>query len=272
MDEAEAGIEAAQRDHAVRANAKSQWNGFPAEMDRATFDAEHMRRLRAGEMVDADRGFLEGAWSGARGLGDIAAHVVTGEGFTEGMRSQYERRRDDAWGQYQLVTGAQRAGVGESIGGGADSGATFGFSDEIAAGLGSLFDGRTYQEHVAARRHVADQRRLSNPGAYLGGEVLGAVPTVFIPVGGAAANAARAGQGARGAMIAGGQAGAVTGGLTGAGETTPAIRSNASTGPPSGPLRGGLGGALLSGAGRDGRARRGEDQESGEELLGPRPS
>ncbi|WP_179381732.1 hypothetical protein [Jannaschia marina] len=248
MDEAEAGIEAAQRDHAVRANAKSQWKGFPAGMDRAAFDAEHERRLNAGEMVEADRGYFEGAWSGARGLGDIAAHVATGEGLRAGALSQYHRRRDDAWNQYRLVTGAQRASVGESIGGGADSSATFGFSDEIAAGLGSLFDGRTYQEHVAARRHVADQRRLSNPGAYLGGEVLGAIPTVFIPVGGAAGAAARTGQGARGAMIAGGGAGAVTGGLTGAGNDTgtPLERLD---GAALGAATGGLGGALLSGAG-----------------------
>ncbi|MEJ6401252.1 hypothetical protein [Yoonia sp. 2307UL14-13] len=85
------------------------------------------------------------------------------------------------------------------------------------ARLDSLFSDRSYDELVAERRQLNRAQQIANPNWYIGGEIAGAAPTIFVPVGGAAANAARAGQGIRRTVVAGARTGAATGAVSGAG-------------------------------------------------------
>jgi len=64
-------------------------------------------------------------------------NLVSGQGVQGWAESEYERRRSDAWNQYQLATGARTATTGESFGAGVEQGLSFGFGDEIAAGMGA---------------------------------------------------------------------------------------------------------------------------------------
>ncbi len=228
------------------ANAVPDWQGFPAGLSREDFNAQHWHRARNGDFIDADRGFFEGAGSGARGLADLIYHGTFGDGLEGWALSQYTRRQQDAWEQYQLLTGAEAAGRGESFGGGLDQGLTFGFSDEIAAGLGSLLDSRSYSQLVEAQRRIVEQRRISNPGTFIVGEVAGAIPTIFIPVGGASAAAARTGGAA--AIRTGATSGAAFGAVSGVGHDTGGVLDRLD-GAALGAATGGIGGAILAGAG-----------------------
>ncbi|GFE50897.1 hypothetical protein So717_26500 [Roseobacter cerasinus] len=251
MDEAEAQLEQQRRQRALKQNAVSEWRGFDAGLTREAFDAQHWERTRNGDLVTADRGFLGQAARGAGGLGRLPGAIgeaVFGDGLQAAAMDYYEPYRDEAWEQYQLATGARAASSGESFGAAVPQGTTFGFDEEISAGLNSLFDNRSYEEIVTAQRQILRQNQISNPGAFLGGEIVGAIPTVFIPVGGAAANAARAGQGLRGTMLAGGGAGALTGGVSGFGHDEGGFVDRLD-GAGMGAFTGGLGGAVLSGAG-----------------------
>ena len=174
--------------------------------------------------------------------------IKLGGGVKAAIYEYYESYRDEAWQQYQLATGARAATEGESFEGGVPQGLTVGFDEEVSAGLNSLFDERSYEEIIEVQRQILRQRRISNPGAFLGGEVAGALPTVLLPVGGAAASAARSGQGLRGTMIAGGQTGAIAGGVSGFGHSEGGF-VNRLGGAAVGAVSAGMGGALLSGAG-----------------------
>lgn len=230
----------------LMANAVPEWRGFPAGLSREDFNARHWARAQNGDFVDADRGYVEGAWSGARGLADLIYHGTFGEGLEGWALSQYNRRQQDAWEQYQLLTGAEAADKGESFGGGLDQGLTFGFSDEIAAGLGSLLDSRSYTQLVEAQRSIVEQRRISNPGTFVVGEVAGAIPTIFIPVGGASAAAARTGTAA--VVSTGARTGTAFGAVSGFGHDTGGVLDRID-GTALGAATGGIGGAILAGAG-----------------------
>ena len=73
-------------------------------------------------------------------------------------------------------------------------GATFGFSDEIAAGLTAPLTDRTYSEELAANRAVHEAARQVNPGSYLTGELGGAALSTAVPVLGLAGAPGRAGK------------------------------------------------------------------------------
>ena len=219
---------------------------FRLGLTREEFNAQHWERARNGDFIDADRGLWEGASSGARGLGDLIYHGTFGDGLEGWALSQYNRRQQDAWEQYQLLTGAEAASRSESFGGGVDQGLTFGFSDEIAAGLGSLFDSRSYSQLVEAQRRIVEQRRISNPGTFIVGEIAGAIPTIFIPVGGASAAAARTGT--AGVVRTGATHGAAFGAVSGAGHDTGGVLQRLD-GAALGAATGGIGGAVLAGAG-----------------------
>lgn len=228
------------------ASAPPGWRGFAPGLSREAFDSQHRQRLENGDFVDEDRSFLEGSGSGMQGLGNLAWSLVSGQGLRGWAESEYSRRRDDAWSQYQLATGARTASGGESFGAGAEQGVTFGFGDEIAAGLGSLFGDRSYDELIAAQRQTLDLRREANPGYFIAGEVAGAVPTIFVPVG-AAANSAR-GAGALSSAAAGARTGIATGALTGAGHDEGGVVDRLD-GAALGGATGGLAGGVLSGLG-----------------------
>lgn len=248
MNEAEGNIKEMQRQRALESNTVQNWRGFDAGLDKDEFSRQHRTRIENGDFVDEDRGFLGGAASGAQALWDLGGSILSGDSPREWAEKEYARRRDDAWEQYQIATGARAPTGGESFGAAVPQGATFGFDEEIGARLASLFDNRSYEEIVASHRQVLQQHQIANPGAYLGGELVGALPTVFVPVGGAAANAARAGQGASGTMIAGARTGAATGALSGAGHDEGGVIDRLD-GAALGAATGGLAGAVLSGAG-----------------------
>jgi len=114
----------------------------------------------------------------------------------------------------------------ESFGRGAAQGVTFGFGDEMYAGIkgaGSAIGGGsfrdTYNREVEAVRQANTSARQANPLAYIGGEVVGGMA---LPVGvaGTAARGARAAVSLGGRAARGARAGAVAGGAYGFGTAT----------------------------------------------------
>ncbi|WP_341486152.1 glycohydrolase toxin TNT-related protein [Thioclava sp. GXIMD4215] len=91
-----------------------------------------------------------------------------------------------------------------------------------------------------------EAERLSHPNYFLTGEIAGAIPTIFIPVGGAAG--AAAGGGARAMSASGARTGAVLGGISGAGHDEGGVLDRLD-GAAMGAVTGGFAGAVLSGAG-----------------------
>lgn len=128
----------------------------------------------------------------------------------------------------QKATAAPVSGL-EAFGRGAVQGVTFGFGDELYAGVrgaGAALGGGTfrdtYDREVEAVRSANRNARTSNPLAYIGGEVAGGFALPFGAVGTAARGAARAGQAVNSASRAyrGAKAGAAVGGLYGVGTAT----------------------------------------------------
>lgn len=251
MDEAEAKIDDLRREQALQANAVKDWHGIESGLSREDFNKRWIETARNGESVFADRGFASQAGRGASGLSRLPGAVgeaIFGDGVKAAAERFYEPYMDEAWEQYQLVTGARAATGGESFGAGAAQGLTFGFDEEISAGLNSLFDDRSYEELVESQRQIMRQKQISNPGMFMGGEIAGALPTVFVPVGGAAGNAARAGKGIGGAMRSGAATGAGLGTISGAGHDEGGLVDRLD-GAAIGAATGGVAGAVLSGAG-----------------------
>lgn len=91
-------------------------------------------------------------------------------------------------------------------------------------------------------------QEIANPNFYMGGELAGAVPTIFVPVGGAAGRAAQAGKGVSGAVRAEATTGAATGALSGAGHDEGGFVDRLD-GTAIGAATGGVAGAVMSGAG-----------------------
>jgi hypothetical protein len=246
MDAAEEQISEMQRQRALQANARPDWNGIPAGLDEAGFNnAFNQQTMATGQMPPRNPSLLGASAAGWKGIYDL---VTSGFDMTAAQNEFYLDERARSFDEYQMVTGAREASRWESLGGGAGQGVSFGFGDEGMATLDSLFSNRTYEESVAARRQLMEAQRLANPGYYLGGEIAGAIPTVFVPIGGAAANAARAGQTAAGVVRAGATTGMVTGGLSGAGHDEGGIVDRLD-GAALGAASGGVAGALFAGAG-----------------------
>lgn len=103
----------------------------------------------------------------------------------------------------------------ESLGRGALEGLSFGFDDEIGAGISALMGG-DFGQTLAESRRLKSEAREDNPWAYGIGTIGGALPTAVIP-GGAIARGVQGGGRVLQAMKAGAGAGAAYGGLAGAG-------------------------------------------------------
>ncbi|MFK7836656.1 MAG: hypothetical protein AB8B60_10580 [Sulfitobacter sp.] len=243
MDEAEGTLEEMDRARALEANARPDWRGIPGGLDEQGFNDAYDAQTRAngGRFMKPDVGLFEGAFYGYRHLWRSVWN-----GSDEAMRQLYFDDRALSFDEYQLATNAREASRGESFAGGAGQGLTFGFGDEMMAGLTSIFDERSYDQVVSDRRQLMAAERIANPGTFIGGEIAGAIPTIFIPVG-AAANSAR-GAGMGSAMIAGARTGAATGAVSGAGHDEGGIVDRLD-GAAYGALTGGLAGGVLSGAG-----------------------
>ena len=126
---------------------------------------------------------------------------------------------------------------------GARQGVTFGFGDEINAGVRAAGDflggkpfGESYNKRLEHERGLLDQTRRENPKSTLAGEVGGAVlPSLLLPGSSAASLPAAMGKGAA--------AGAATGAAYGFGNAEGGAKERA-----SGAAYGGAAGALFGGA------------------------
>lgn len=113
-------------------------------------------------------------------------------------------------------------------------GATFGFGDEIVAGLKSLIGGGSYRDNLQQMREEMERYRRELPALYGGGEVAGAALTApFIP-GGPLRGSSLLGAAGRGALQ-----GAVAGGLAGAGHAEDDVVGSAARGAVAGSVLGG---------------------------------
>ena len=108
-------------------------------------------------------------------------------------------------------------------------GVTFGFGDEIEAGIRSLGSDRSYDEEVADIRKSISEFRDTNPVAAYGSEIAGSIPTGF----------GLAGLALRGGLKGAAKIGALEGSIYGAGEGE-GVTDTAS----SAAIGAGLGGAL----------------------------
>ncbi|WKV16950.1 hypothetical protein [Microcystis phage MJing1] len=133
-------------------------------------------------------------------------------------------------------------------------GATFGFGDEMVAGIRSLF-GTPYRQALAEERANVAQYRDQNPVLATGLEIAGSVPTLLLPGVGVAGQAGRvaAAGGSRLAQAArtGASLGARQGALQGVGDAeggVGAMAAGAAVGAGVGAGVGALGGAAVEGA------------------------
>ena len=123
-------------------------------------------------------------------------------------------------------------------------GLTFGFSDELEAGLKSTFGGGTFEENLASINLAKTQYEEESPASAIAGQVIGGLPYAAVPFLGVAKYAQMAknlGTAGRATVTTGASAatGALTGALGGAGEAMPEERlAGAKTG---GLFGGGLG-------------------------------
>jgi hypothetical protein len=164
----------------------------------------------------------------------------------------------------ERATRRQQAG-GATVRGAAGpalQGLTFGFGDELTAGVRSLF-GSNYDEALGQERAALADYRERHPALAMGAEVAGSLPTLLIPglgvAGQAAARGAQVGGAAMRALRAGAAAGAAGGALQGFGEGEGGITQRAmgaGVGGAVGGVAGGAGGAALEGARAAGRGAR----------------
>ncbi|MBM7065966.1 TNT domain-containing protein [Actibacterium sp. 188UL27-1] len=243
MDEALANIDEAQRQNALQANAVPDWRGIPAGLNEQQFnDAYDQNTIdNGGRFLKPSVGLFEGAFYGYRHLWRSMT-----QGSDAAIQQLYVDDRALSFEDYQLATGAREATDGESFAGGAGQGLTFGFGDEAMSGLQSIFDPRPYDEVLAERRQLMAAEQIANPNWFMGGEIVGAAATVFVPVG-AAANAAR-GAGIGRTMMAGAGTGAGLGAVSGFGHDEGGFVERLD-GAAEGAIYGGVAGALLAGVG-----------------------
>lgn len=246
MDEAARNIEKQQRQDALNANARKDWQGIPAGLDEGGFNnAFDAKAAEQGRTPQTTSGFFNNVGQGAQ---RIYRTVSNGFDLDAGEQEFYRDERARAYDEYRVATGAREATRWESFGGGAGQGISFGFSDEVLSRMEASVTGRSYDEIVADRRQLMNAQSIANPGTYMAGEISGSIPSIFVPVGGAAVGAARAGRGVQGAMTAGGKYGVVGGGLAGAGQDEGGFVDRLD-GAAVGAATGGLGGAIMGGAG-----------------------
>jgi hypothetical protein len=118
-------------------------------------------------------------------------------------------------------------------------GLTFGFGEEVEAGLKSAFGDKTYEEEVAKIRGEMESFREQDPVAAYGLEIAGSLPTMFVPGVGAARGAQALSK--LGKATRAGISGALGGGLYGAGtaESMADIPQSVATGAALGGVLGG---------------------------------
>lgn len=200
IDEARSKIEEMQRERQLAAQHLTQWNGIPAGLAREEFEARYVALVQStGKLIDPRISILSKSWYG---WGGIFKYIYGGEEYARDEFFRLNIRL--CWEEYQLVTGARTSTRGEAFGSGISNGLTFGFGKEFASYLDSIMlPGKRYAEILAERRRIQDIERISHPGYFMTGEIAGVIPTIFIPVGGAAAAGARTAATTSGAVARG---------------------------------------------------------------------
>lgn len=105
----------------------------------------------------------------------------------------------------------------EAFGRGVAQGATLSWADEITAGIESLVTDKPYRQALEESRKEYEKSAKARPGATLAGQVVGGIGTALIP-GLQVASVAKGASFAK-TMAAAGKAGAVFGGIEGAGRS-----------------------------------------------------
>lgn len=113
-----------------------------------------------------------------------------------------EQKKFDDAGMKDLVASTYQPGRLASFAAGAAQGGTFGFADEIVAGLHALSPNDTYDAALQRTRGLLDASRRDHPGFAYGGEVAGAV---VAPAAAWKGGATLAGQAGRAAATGAGQ-------------------------------------------------------------------
>jgi hypothetical protein len=116
-----------------------------------------------------------------------------------------EQKKFDDAGMKDAVASTYQPGRLASFAAGAAQGGTFGFADEIVAGLHALSPNDTYDAALQRTRGLLDASRRDHPGVAYGGEVAGAVAA---PVGVATSAATKGAAIAKGAAAGAGMGGA----------------------------------------------------------------
>ncbi len=172
-----------------------------------------------------------------------APQVSQGNPFAR-FATESEARRTLAGAQPSMPEGMARMAL---------QGLTFGFGDELLAGLqtgaGYLGD---YGQAVEANRRANAAFAAYNPGTAFVSEVAGAIPTMFVPGVGVSARAVQAGRsvGTAGQYVAqGARMGAVGGALSGAGNADPGQNTSWLEAGLQRVIGGGVGGTIGAGLG-----------------------
>lgn len=208
ISEARENIEKMQRDRQLAEQHQAEWNGIPAGLAREEFEARYIEKIRTtGRLISPRISMLEMSWHGWGGIFD---HIFGGAEYAQQEFVRLNIRL--CWEEYQLVTGGRESTGGEAFYSGLSNGLTFGFGEEFAAYLDSItLSDKPYSQILAERRRLQDIERISHPNYFLTGEIAGVIPTIFIPVGGAAAAGARTATTTTGAVLRGAAYSATTG-------------------------------------------------------------
>jgi hypothetical protein len=143
-----------------------------------------------------------------------------------------------------LFSESKTSGVGSFLRGAAQE-LTFGYADEIAGGIESLFTSKKYDQARDESRDAYKRAEADNPLAYTAGQVGGGIASLAVPVGGIARAAST---GAKVARAAG--AGALYGAGKSEAETLHGLAGDAATGAALGTAFYGAGRGVAAGAGR----------------------
>lgn len=233
------------------ANRLETWHGFPSGLTQSefneAFDDRHWHESEEGVVSVTFEPLSSGyASAGASIYNDWVDFVEAAGDPQYANILSYRRNRNQAFLEYQLATGVRRASESESFFAGTGPGLLFHFEDEIFSRLDEWLGGQNYDDAVAERRQLQRQYEISHGWYYVAGELTGMIPTSLIPVVSSSRVSRSATIGQR--LLRAGEAGAIFGAISGAGADTGSPHERID-GIFLGAITGGVGAALLAGAG-----------------------
>lgn len=197
-----------------------------------------MKRLSAKNLAQA--------YGGGVDVNDqLAAAYLARSQMESGSLEDFDASEREAE-RLRKIKEANAPGIGESVVRGAAQGLTFGFADEIAAGLHSIGDKRTYREIRDDIRRQDAAASEANPIAYGVADVLGSLAPAVVT--GGASVGARAGTSAIRAGVAGAAEGALAGTGYSEADTIEGVLADAAKGAAIGGVTGAVAGKLTDNA------------------------